>query len=364
MACRSARSPLAPASPRRPSTCTSPTRRSSLRAVSIAAFEELWDFLRRRQPAHEGDPRAQLRALGAGLCRVRPRAPGPLPDPVRDVRADDRQRAARGPPTRTRGSAALGLLVSATARCLEDGRDPEPVAQQLWIGVHGFVMLRLALPQLEWPNAEDFLADLLAAHLGRARGAQLPREVSRSAVDLGLVALATLLIPAPVPMHSRQMIHLEAVALPRPTSTPSPRPRRWGIGPSPRSACRTGSWPPRISRPRATASTTLPATRRDAALPSGRAGIRTRETARAAQRFSRPPHSTALPPFRGRKAGQVAGPAPPHRISPCGEVGRPVRSGPACSGPPRGARGGPGQRSRLQAEPPGEVAEWLKALAC
>lgn len=136
-----------------------------VRAVSIACFQELWDFLREAAQAHEGDPRAELRALGAAYVDFAHRRPGHY----RILFATSGRvgiSGPPGPPEEDPGSAALELLVSATARCLEDGRDPEAVAQQLWIGVHGFVMLRLALPHLDWPDAEDFLADLFAAHLG------------------------------------------------------------------------------------------------------------------------------------------------------------------------------------------------------
>src|SRR5262245_7192812 len=60
---------------------------------------------------------------------------------------------------------------------------------------------------------------------------------------------------------------------------------------------------------------------------SGGGGIRTLGPATAGQRFSRPPHSTALPPLR-------AGPRDAPRAA------------------------------RYDTAPRGEVAEWLKAAAC
>jgi AcrR family transcriptional regulator len=136
-----------------------------VRAVSLACFQELWDFLREAAEAHGDDPRAELRAIGAAYLEFAQSRPGHY----RILFATAGRVAAAGPPGPAEedpGTAALELLVGATARCLHDGRDPEAVAQQLWIGVHGFVTLRLALPHLDWPDAEDFITDLHAAHLG------------------------------------------------------------------------------------------------------------------------------------------------------------------------------------------------------
>ncbi len=138
-----------------------------VRAVSIAAFQELWDFMREAAAAHEDDPRAQLVALGEAYIHFAQSRPGHY----RILFATSGRTALSGPagpPEEDPGTAALELLVSATARALDDGRDPEAVARQLWIGVHGFIMLRSALPQLDWPSADEFLTELHAAHLGSA----------------------------------------------------------------------------------------------------------------------------------------------------------------------------------------------------
>ncbi len=136
-----------------------------VRAVSIAAFQDLWDFLRAAIEANEGDPRAQLEALGVAYVDFAQRRPGHY----RILFATPGRLTAAGPPGTAEddpGVRALELLLTVTARCLPAGADPEPVAKQLWIGVHGFVSLRAALPDLDWPNAEDFLRSLHAAHLG------------------------------------------------------------------------------------------------------------------------------------------------------------------------------------------------------
>lgn len=136
-----------------------------VRAVSIAAFQELWEFMRQAVDAHEGDPRAQLVAMGAAYIDFAEQRPGHY----RILFATPGRMTASGPPgppEEDPGTRALDLLLGATAQCLAPGRDPQPVAQQLWIGVHGFVMLRSALPDREWPTAEEFLTALHAAHLG------------------------------------------------------------------------------------------------------------------------------------------------------------------------------------------------------
>jgi AcrR family transcriptional regulator len=136
-----------------------------VRAVSIAAFQELWDFLRQAYEAHEGDPRAQLRALGEAYIDFAESRPGHY----RILFATSGRTALSGPPGPAEedpGTAALELLMTATARAVDDGRDPEAVALQLWIGLHGFIMLRSALPHLEWPSRDEFLTELHAVHLG------------------------------------------------------------------------------------------------------------------------------------------------------------------------------------------------------
>ncbi len=136
-----------------------------VRAVSIAAFQDLWEFLRQAVERHEGEPRAQLEALGVAYLDFAQRRPGHY----RILFATPGRLAASGPPGSAEedpGVRALELLLAVTARCLPAGRDPEPVAKQLWIGVHGFVSLRSALPALDWPSAEEFLRSLYAAHLG------------------------------------------------------------------------------------------------------------------------------------------------------------------------------------------------------
>ncbi len=121
-----------------------------MRAVSIAAFQELWEFMRQGAEAHEGDPRAQLVAVGDAYIDFAEQRPGQY----RILFATPGRMTASGPPgppEEDPGTRALDLLLSVTAECLGPGRDPQPVAQQLWIGVHGFVTLRSALPDRDGP---------------------------------------------------------------------------------------------------------------------------------------------------------------------------------------------------------------------
>jgi AcrR family transcriptional regulator len=138
-----------------------------LRAVCDDAFAELGAFLTEAAAGHEGDPRAQLEAMGAAyiafarhrpaLYRVLFATPGREAGTPRPVEEDP-------------GEQALQALIQATARCIEDDRDPIKVAVQLWTGLHGFVSLRGVVPQLgegmKWPSDAEFLQGLYGTHLG------------------------------------------------------------------------------------------------------------------------------------------------------------------------------------------------------
>ncbi len=138
-----------------------------IRAVCDEAYEELGDFIMQAAASRDGDPRAQLEAMGEAyiafarqrpaLYRVLFATPGRLGGTTRPRHEDP-------------GARALDALVETTARCIEDGRDPLGVALQLWTGLHGFVSLRMVMSQpghsKQWPSDEAFLGALVRAHLG------------------------------------------------------------------------------------------------------------------------------------------------------------------------------------------------------
>jgi AcrR family transcriptional regulator len=134
-----------------------------LGAVCDEAFAELRDYLRAASAAHE-EPRAQLRAMGeayitfaferSGHYRILFGTSGRLSS------AGVVEPAAEDP-----GMDAFAELLGATARCIGAQADPRPVALQLWTALHGFVSLRSVLPNFGWPGREEFLQQLLDAHV-------------------------------------------------------------------------------------------------------------------------------------------------------------------------------------------------------
>ncbi|HTZ86982.1 MAG TPA: TetR/AcrR family transcriptional regulator, partial [Solirubrobacteraceae bacterium] len=86
-----------------------------VRAVSIAAFQELWEYLQQAVAAHEGEPRAQLEALGAAYIEFAEQRPGHY----RILFSTAGRTAASGPPgppDEDPGTAALELLLEVTGR--------------------------------------------------------------------------------------------------------------------------------------------------------------------------------------------------------------------------------------------------------
>jgi AcrR family transcriptional regulator len=138
-----------------------------LRAVCDEAFEELFAYLDQAAASKDGDPRAQLEAMGAAyidfahqrpaLYRILFATPG-------------RFSGGERPPEEDPGKRALTALVDVTARAMPDNPDPLGVALQLWTALHGFVSLRSVQPEIDqkmrWPSDEEFLRQLTRAQLG------------------------------------------------------------------------------------------------------------------------------------------------------------------------------------------------------
>ena len=141
-----------------------PGKEELLWAVCDAAFEELLAYLQEAEAAHDGDPRAQLQAMGEAyvrfalqrpsLYRIAFETPVPLGGDASALPEDDP------------GMLAFAGLVRATERCLPKGRAPGPVALQLWAALHGFVSLRAMMPKFAWPDTASFLSEVFDAHVG------------------------------------------------------------------------------------------------------------------------------------------------------------------------------------------------------
>ncbi len=142
-----------------------------LGAVCDAAFEDLRSFLLQAEAAHRGDPRAQMQAMGHAYVRFALERPGHYRILFGTALAPSAAATPHGGAAGgddAPGKQAFQDLVRATTRCLAPGVDPRPVALQIWTGLHGFVSLRAAMPNYEqWPDADTFLTQLYAAHVGR-----------------------------------------------------------------------------------------------------------------------------------------------------------------------------------------------------
>lgn len=137
-----------------------------LNAVVARSFQELRAFLLAAEARHEGDPRAQLAAMGRAYIAFALERPahyriifgtyvaGGKPVPV-DLEPEEDDP----------GLQAFHDLVRAVGRCVGDERDPFEVAVLIWTALHGFVTLQTVLPNFPWPHAERYLDELHAAYL-------------------------------------------------------------------------------------------------------------------------------------------------------------------------------------------------------
>ena len=136
-----------------------------LAAVLERSFAELRRYLLAAEAENEGDPDAQLQAMGRAYMAFALERPGhyatifgPRAAPVE---------AGIKPEI---GRDAFDDLVRAVARCLRDDRDPFAVSVSIWTELHGIVTLRHALPAFPWPPLQALLDEVFTAHLRRPAG--------------------------------------------------------------------------------------------------------------------------------------------------------------------------------------------------
>jgi AcrR family transcriptional regulator len=137
-----------------------------LRAVSSRGFAELRSYIRAADAAHEGDPQAQIAAIGRAyfeFAQQRPAAyriiftmPAEKGDMSTEPVSGDTDP----------GIGAFEDLVTAVSRLLRDEQAALATSIQLWSALHGFVTLRQAMPLFSWPDSESFLDVLWRAHFG------------------------------------------------------------------------------------------------------------------------------------------------------------------------------------------------------
>ena len=136
-----------------------------LQAVSDEAFEDLGDYMCAALEAQGEDPRARLQAISEAYVRFAEQRPGHyrilFATPGRAGRKE-----LLGAEDQGVGKEVFGQLLTSTADCLPQGRDPMPVALQLWTTLHGYVSLREVMPGFPWPDVTDFVRQLHTAHFG------------------------------------------------------------------------------------------------------------------------------------------------------------------------------------------------------
>lgn len=139
-----------------------------VRAVLARSFVELRRYMSAAESAHEGDPDAQLEAMGRAYLAFALERPGHYAT-IFGARRDTDAAPDRGEPV---GDAAFHDLVRAVERCMDaaDARDPHAVAASVWVEMHGMVTLRHALPGFPWPPVETMLTEVVDGHVRRARG--------------------------------------------------------------------------------------------------------------------------------------------------------------------------------------------------
>ena len=127
-------------------------------AVKQRCVAALADVLREAESEHEGDPVAQLRAMGVAYLRFAREQPGQyaILFHTNVPKAGDRD----GPEVaRGIGDECFNLLVNAVLRWLGEGsnRDPFEVSCALWLALHGRATIRSAMPEFPLPDEERYV---------------------------------------------------------------------------------------------------------------------------------------------------------------------------------------------------------------
>lgn len=129
-------------------------------AVKIECLAEMSAAVRAARAAHDGDPEAQLIAMGESYLRYAEEHPGhyamlfhtEVSTDERHDPSDDVQRASR---------AALHLLYEVLRERLDDGRRAHEATMTLWTGLHGRAHLRKAVPWVDLGDQGRYLASLV-----------------------------------------------------------------------------------------------------------------------------------------------------------------------------------------------------------
>ncbi len=131
-------------------------------------YRALAETMEAARDAAGQDPVARLRAVGGAYCRFAVQQPGSyrLITEVYQPVPQDKPRTADHP-----AAAAQAVLIDAVTDCqaigLAKGVDRDLLVTCLWSGWHGFLELRRAKPQREWPEAEEVVELLVESLLSK-----------------------------------------------------------------------------------------------------------------------------------------------------------------------------------------------------
>jgi AcrR family transcriptional regulator len=143
-------------------------REALLCAVMAACYREFRTALQAALPS-SGDPLEQFRAYGRAYLEFADQRPGlyrvlfmtrvreGAPVPVRG-----------GPAGEDEGVDAFNDFAEIVARCLPAGSDAFTQSAYIWAALHGFAMLRQAIPAFPWPTGDDYVGRMVELYLSSA----------------------------------------------------------------------------------------------------------------------------------------------------------------------------------------------------
>ncbi|HEX8856912.1 MAG TPA: TetR/AcrR family transcriptional regulator [Thermoleophilaceae bacterium] len=136
-------------------------------AVKARSFEALTSVLREADAEHEGDPRAQLIAMGHAYLRFAREQPGQYAILFQTPGGPDKRREDLTQGLGIGGN-AFGVLVNAVQRLLGDDVDPFELACVHWMSLHGLATAKAAMPKFPFPDEHRYI-ELVVDRIAGAR---------------------------------------------------------------------------------------------------------------------------------------------------------------------------------------------------
>lgn len=139
-------------------------------AVKARCTKALAAVLREAEERHEGDPVAQLRAMGMSYLRFAREQPGQyaILFHTRGHKDDEKVHSTGAAEDVGIGAECFNLLIGAVTRCLakDDEADPFEVSVALWLSLHGRATIRTSMPGFPLPDEQKFI-ELLSGRVLR-----------------------------------------------------------------------------------------------------------------------------------------------------------------------------------------------------